>query len=236
MHWENPEYKESAEPPCTGVQYNDADWMEAEDRVWDAPPDRDYVFVKRKWKIKRKKRAKKTEPQPVIATKVSSKNCSKLLGPLVRDWWRWKKTQVSRRQRKHVWHIHDNARYWTAKKTRAWFEKKGVPNYPPGNVYGHHYGFPPHSPDLNCIAEYAVGYVKREVAKKLSVLPLSERLSFTQRQLGKLVEDAAASITSEMITAWRATLNKHVEECIEYGGKYGPSVRGVRKNKNVRAV
>ena len=210
--------------------------METEDRAWESPPDRNYQFVKRQWKIKRKKRAKKTEAQPVIATKVSAKNCAKLLGPLVRNWWRWKRRQVSRRQRKQVWHIHDNAKYWTAKKSRKWFEKKKIPNYPAGNVYGHHFGFPPHSPDLNCIAEYAVGYIKRTVAKELSVLPEPERLSYTQRKLGKLIEAAADSITSDMIVSWRAALEKHVEECIEFGGKYGPSVRGVRKNKNVRAV
>ena len=234
--WENPEYKDSDEPPSKAVEYNDQKWMESYDPSWDDPPDRGYEFRKRKWKIPRGPRKKKGDEPVVIATKINGTNCKDIIGPVVKEWWEWKQTKVSERALRKVWHMHDNAKYWQAKTTQKWFKEQGIPIYPPGGVYGYHFGFPPHSPDLNCVAEYAIGFIKLHVARALSKLTEDERRGQTQKKLAALVQKARAEIYYEDILAWREAMENHIEECFDHGGKYGPSVRGVRRTSHVRSA
>ena len=187
----------------------------------------DFKFFKRRWvKHRTKKPAKKGAKKVKEAFTMTAANCIKLCAGVVSKWYAFKKSKITqRRQRRQIYHVHDNSRGWISKKVRAHWKESDVPIYPAGGIYGFHGGFPPYSPDFNCIAEYACGYVKTGVAKLVACMPASERYSLTVKDLAAIVRKVFASITQTMMLNWERKMKRHIQECLNYGGKYGPSVR-----------
>ena len=144
---------------------------------------------------------------------------------MIEAWKTWKYKKVNRANHRHIWHMHDNAKYFISAAVQNEFIKREIPIYPRGDYYGKHCGFPAYSPDFNCVCEFAIAETKRRVADKITQ---SKNNNWTVDKLGHCIIDAFNSIPDEYIKNWLAHMQRCLRECLEQEGGYGLAARGLR--------
>ena len=145
---------------------------------------------------------------------------------MIEAWKIWKYSKIHAENHKHIWHMHDNARYYVSTEVQDEFIKRKIPIYARGDYYGKHCGFPAYSPDFNCVCEFAIAETKRRVAEK--IIQGRRRNNWTAEQLGMCVIDAFNSIPDKYIKNWLDHMQKCLTECIEQEGGYGLCARGLK--------
>ena len=197
----------------------------------------DNEWLKRNWvrrltKPRRKKKDKKDVKIPASFT-MTSKNCIELCAKEVEEWLAYKREITPPEEHVFITHFHDNSAGWSSEKVKQYWKDNDIPVYPGGGVYGYHYGFPPYSPDFNCVAEYAAGAIKYAVAIRLAKMTESARLKVSVKDLANLLREEFEKIPLEKYKSWLCALEKHIEESLWAEGRYGKSVKGLRLKKDM---
>ena len=202
---------------------------------WSPDPptsDGNFNFVNRQWTKKYAKKKKKEKINDNTSTTVGAKAYIKTCVDMIDAWKEWKYNKIPAAKHKHIWHMHDNARYFISKAVQMEFIKKKIPIYARGDYYGKHCGFPAYSPDFNCVCEFAIAETKRIVAAK--IIQSRRQNKWTADTLGMCVINAFNSIPDKSIQNWIEHMQRCITECIDVEGGYGLSARGLkyrRKNK-----
>ena len=157
--------------------------------------------------------------------------------PIIYNWWLDAKKKCStRRERQKLLHIHDNSQAWCSGLVKQYFMLyPKVPNYPSGKEKGGVFlGFPPYSPDLNCVVESVIGELKMRVAERIYA---EDDTDFSNPnnspiKLAELINEVFEEIPQAFVQElYNNKLQSCLRETLECNGEYGPTAKHSYKLK-----